>query len=67
LVGILVKENHAWTTAQPAYHNSRAFVCGDQSGRTSAPIRPQAVQTIRGHKERTGMSSGIQSALTTAL
>jgi hypothetical protein len=48
-------------------HDRRAFVCGDQSGRTSAPIRPQAVQTIRGHRERTGMSSGSRSALTTAL
>src|SRR5262249_13492500 len=25
--------------------------CGDQSGRTSAPIRPQAVHTILGHKD----------------
>jgi hypothetical protein len=50
-----------------ARHDGRAFVCGDQSGRTSAPIRPQAVQTIRGHKERTGTSSGSQSALMTAL
>jgi hypothetical protein len=31
----------------------RRFVCGDQSGRTSAPINPHAVQTIRGHKGRT--------------
>jgi hypothetical protein len=31
------------------------FVCGDQSGRTSAPISPQAVQTILGHRERTGV------------
>jgi hypothetical protein len=43
------------------------FVCGDQSGRTSAPTRPQAVQTILGHNERTGISSGSPSAFTTAL
>jgi hypothetical protein len=36
-------------------------------GRTSAPIRPQAVQTILGHKERTGISSGRASAFMTAL
>ena len=43
-------------------HDGRLFVCGDQSGRTSAPTRPQAVQTIPGHKERTGISSGSASA-----
>ena len=32
------------TCALPIY--GRLFVCGDQSGRTSAPIRPHAVQTI---------------------
>jgi hypothetical protein len=42
-------------------------VCGDQSGRTSAPIRPHEVQTIRGHKDRNGISSGIPSAFMTAL
>jgi hypothetical protein len=45
----------------------RLFVCGDQSGRTSAAIRPQAVQTILGHKERSGISSGSPSAFMTAL
>ena len=48
-------------------HDGRLFVCGDQSGRTSAPIRPQAVQTILGHKERTGISSGRASTFITAL
>ena len=48
-------------------HDGRLFVCGDQSGRTSAPIRPQAVQTILGHKARTGISSGSLSAFMTAL
>ena len=27
--------------------SSSLFVCGDQSGRTSAPIRPHALQTVR--------------------
>jgi hypothetical protein len=48
-------------------HDGRLFVCGDQSGRTSAPTRPQAVQTILGHKERSGISSGSPSAFMTAL
>jgi hypothetical protein len=39
----------------------------NQSGRTSAPISPQAVQTILGHKDRTGISSGSPSAFMTAL
>jgi hypothetical protein len=42
-------------------------VCGDQSGRTSAPIKPHRVQTIRQHNDRTGVSSDSQSALSTAL
>jgi len=42
------------------------FVCGDQSGRTSAPISPHSVQTIREHSDRTGVSSGSQSAFMTA-
>jgi len=42
-------------------------VCGDQSGRTSAPINPHLVQTIRGHNDRTGVSSGSQSAFMVAL
>jgi hypothetical protein len=37
-------------------------VCDDQSGRTSAPIKPHLVQTMREHSERTGVSSGSQSA-----
>jgi hypothetical protein len=41
-------------------------MCGRQSGLTSAPIRPQAVQTILGHSERTDVSSGSQSALISA-
>jgi hypothetical protein len=40
---------------------------GDQSGRTSAPTRPHAVQTILQHNDRTGVSSGSQSAFMTAL
>jgi hypothetical protein len=48
-------------------YDGRRFVRGDQSGRTSAPIRPQAVQTILGHKERTGISSGRASTFITAL
>lgn len=42
-------------------------VWGDQSGRTSAPIMPHLVQTIRGHNDRTGVSSGSQSAFMVAL
>jgi hypothetical protein len=42
-------------------------VWGDQSGRTSAPIIPHLVQTIRGHNDRTGVSSGSQSAFMVAL
>jgi hypothetical protein len=42
-------------------------VCGDQSGRTSAPIIPHRVQTILGHSDRTGVSSGSQSAFMVAL
>jgi len=53
--------------AQAADYDGRLFVCGDQSGRTSAPTRPQPVQTILGHKERTGISSGSPSAFMTAL
>jgi hypothetical protein len=48
-------------------YDGRLSVCGDQSGRTSAPISPQAVQTILGHKDRTGISSGRASAFMTAL
>jgi hypothetical protein len=55
------------TPAQRADHDGRRFVWGDQSGRTSAPTRPQAVQTILGHKDRTGISSGSPSAFMTAL
>jgi hypothetical protein len=38
-----------------------------QSGRTSAPIIPHRVQTIRWHNERTGVASGSQSAFMPAL
>jgi hypothetical protein len=48
-------------------HDGRLFVTGDQSGRTSAPTRPQAVHTILGHKDRTGISSASPSAFMTAL
>jgi hypothetical protein len=43
------------------------FTCSDQSGRTSASIISHRVQTIRAHKERTGISSGSQSPLRGAL
>ena len=43
------------------------LTCGDQSGRTSAPIIPHSVQTIRLHSDRTGVSSGSQSAFILAL
>jgi hypothetical protein len=43
------------------------FTCSDQSGRTSASIISHRVQTIRAHKERTGISSGSQSPLRVAL
>ena len=43
------------------------FTCSDQSGRTSASIIPHRVQTIRAHRERTGISSGSQSPLRVAL
>jgi hypothetical protein len=60
-----------WPLALPcrAYSgvNGRSFVCGDQSGRTSAPIKPQAVQTMREYSERTGVSSRNQSAFITVL
>jgi hypothetical protein len=40
----------------PNSYDGRRFVCGDQSGRTSAPINPHRVQTIREHSDRTGVS-----------
>jgi uncharacterized protein YciI len=43
------------------------FTCGPQSGRTSVPIIPQRVQTIREHSERTDISSGSQSPFSVAL
>jgi hypothetical protein len=33
---------------------------GDQSGRMSAPTNPQAVQTTRGHKDRTGVIRALR-------
>jgi hypothetical protein len=48
-------------------YDGRLFVCGDQSGSTSAPISPQAGQIIREQNERTGVSSGNQSAFITVL
>jgi hypothetical protein len=39
-------------------------VCGDeQSGRTSAPISPQAAQTMRESRSSSTVASGSQSAL----
>jgi hypothetical protein len=40
---------------------------GDQSGRTSAPIIPHRVHSIRRQSDRTGVSSGSQSAFMVAL
>jgi hypothetical protein len=48
-------------------YEGRLFVCSDQSGRTSAPTKPHAVHTILGHNDRTGISSGSQSAFMMAL
>jgi hypothetical protein len=62
------------TTALQASHDRLcappippAPVIGVQSGRTSAPISPHAVQTMRGHSARTAASSGSQSAASWAL
>jgi hypothetical protein len=38
------------------------LMSGRQSGRTSAPIRPHTVQTMRGPSDRITVSSGSQSA-----
>jgi hypothetical protein len=56
-------------TLRPGYDGfaTAGRVWGDQSGRTSAPIIPHLVQTIRGHNDRTGVSSGSQSAFMVAL
>jgi hypothetical protein len=35
-------------------HACLLLTCGDQFGRTSAPIIPHTVQTIRPHSDRTG-------------
>jgi hypothetical protein len=43
------------------------FVCGRQSGLTSAPIRPHAVQTIRRQSDRITISSGSESAFMVTL
>jgi len=43
------------------------FVCGDQSGRTSAPRWPHREQTMRVPSSRIGVSSGMWSAFMTAL
>jgi hypothetical protein len=48
-------------------HTRFLFTCVLQSGRTSAPIIPQRVQTIREHNERTGVVSGNQSPFIVAL
>ncbi len=45
------------------YEGGGGLVCGDQSGRTSAPMSPHLVQTMRGRSDRTTVSSGSQSAL----
>jgi hypothetical protein len=60
-------EDNCSRTNANLHLRGRRFVCGDQSGRTSAPINPHAVQTILPHRERTGVSSGSQSAFMTAL
>jgi hypothetical protein len=50
-----------------ALQTRHLLTCGLQSGRTSAPITPHLVQTIRRHKDRTGVSSDRQSAFMVAL
>jgi hypothetical protein len=60
------------TVTRRIFHNHQLydgalFVCGDQSGRTSAPTRPHAVQIIFGQRDRRGISSGSLSAFMTAL
>ena len=47
--------------------HTRRLTCGDQSGRTSAPIYPHWVQAIRRQSDRTGTSSGSQSPPMVAL
>jgi hypothetical protein len=49
------------------HQTCRLLMCGDQSGRTSAPIYPQRVQIIRPHSDRTGMSSAKRSPSSVAL
>ena len=50
-------------TAAGRLRGGGGLVCGDQSGRTSAPMSPHLVQTMRGRSDRTTVSSGSQSAL----
>jgi hypothetical protein len=54
-------------TAASGYEGRRRFACGDQSGRTSTPMSPHLVQSMRGRNERTTVSPGSQSALNLAL
>jgi hypothetical protein len=49
------------------YYTCRLLTCGPQSGRTSAPIMPHRVQTMRWQSERTGNSSGRWSAFMVVL
>jgi hypothetical protein len=48
-------------------YEGRRFVCGDRSGRTSAPISPHAVQTILPHMKRTGIPKLPQFFFSTSL
>jgi hypothetical protein len=72
-VGFALEKCPRRRTLRPGYEGFAAAgggpgrVWGDQSGRTSAPIIPHLVQTIRGRNDRTGVSSGIQSAFIIAL
>ena len=71
--GLLLRMCPRRRTVRPGYEGfataggGAGRVWGDQSGRTSAPIIPHLVQTIRGHNDRTGVSSGSQSAFMVAL
>jgi hypothetical protein len=72
-VGFALEKCPRRRTLRPGYEGfapvggGAGRVWGDQSGRTSAPIMPHLVQTIRGHNDRTGVSSGSQSAFMVAL
>jgi hypothetical protein len=69
--GRMARRNEAWRQRMRGQHGGthmrRLLTCGPQSGRTSAPIMPQRVHTMRRQSERTGISSGSRSAFIVAL